>query len=123
MLKLLSQLPRDPRLNIRGGSGAALAMTYLQDGDMDGVAAAGRTCLEPGSSIGEHLHTDTEEIYLVLEGHGLGSLDGAAFPVGPGDLFLTKAGHSHGLVNNSMNPLVFFAVLTRATGKSSPDPR
>ena len=28
-------------------------------------------------------------------------LDGQSFPVAAGDLFLCKAGHSHGLVNDS----------------------
>ena len=121
MFKMFSELLQDPKMNIRGGSGAGLSATYLEDGDMAGVAGAGRTRLEPGSSIGEHPHPNTDELYLILQGHGLGVVDGEAFPVGPGDLFLIKAGQSHGLINNSPAPLVFFAVLTRATGTSSPD--
>ena len=113
MIRLFSELNQEPKRNIRGGAGAGISAAYLQDGDMDGVEAAGRTQLEPGSSIGEHPHPDTDELYLILEGHGTGVINGKSFPVGPGDLFLVKAGESHGLTNGSQAPLVFFAVLTR----------
>jgi mannose-6-phosphate isomerase-like protein (cupin superfamily) len=79
---------------------------------MAGVLAAGRTVLAPGSSVGEHSHPTTEELYLVLEGRGQGVLDGRSFPVGAGDLFLCKAGHSHGLVNDSDTPLTYFGLMT-----------
>jgi len=74
--------------------------------------------LEPGSSIGEHPHPNTDELYLIMEGHGTGILDGERFPVGPGDLFILKAGHSHGLVNDSGERLVLFGLLTRQDVKS-----
>jgi mannose-6-phosphate isomerase-like protein (cupin superfamily) len=103
----------EPKLNIRGGTGPAASVDYLAKGDMDGVAALGRTVLEPGSTIGEHLHPDTEEAWLILEGHGTVIMDGVPAPVGPGDLCLTKAGHSHGLLNDSGAPLVYVGILTR----------
>jgi mannose-6-phosphate isomerase-like protein (cupin superfamily) len=53
----------------------------------------------PNATIGEHAHADDEEIYFVLEGRGTIILDGKRFPIGPGDLAVTSAGHSHGLVN------------------------
>jgi mannose-6-phosphate isomerase-like protein (cupin superfamily) len=55
--------------------------------------------LDPGASIGEHLHTGDEEIYLVLEGEGTMIEDGRPYPVTAGDLCITTAGHSHGLRN------------------------
>jgi mannose-6-phosphate isomerase-like protein (cupin superfamily) len=110
MIRRLAELAPEPKVDIRGGKGPGLSVTYLQDGDMDGVMAAGRTRLEPGSSIGEHPHPRSEELYLILEGHGAGILDGEEFPVGPGDLFLVKAGHSHGLRADLAGPLVYFAV-------------
>lgn len=113
MLRLLSQVVMEPKLNIRGGSGQGSSGAYLKPGDMDGVVGAGRTRLEPGSSIGEHPHPNTDELYLIVEGRGIGIMNGAQFPVCAGDLFLVKAGHSHGLINDSQAPLVFFAVLTR----------
>jgi mannose-6-phosphate isomerase-like protein (cupin superfamily) len=76
------------------------------------VLAAGRTVLEAGSSIGEHSHPDTEELYLILDGQGQGVLDGRSFPVAAGDLFVVKAGHSHGLINDSDATLTYFGLMT-----------
>ncbi len=113
MIRMLAELVQEPKMNIRDGHGAGVSVTYLQKGDMDGVLGAGRTQLEPGASIGEHPHPTTDELYLIVEGHGMGIMDGEEFPVGPGDLFLVKAGSTHGLRNTSGAPLAFFAVLTR----------
>jgi quercetin dioxygenase-like cupin family protein len=101
---------------IRGGMGKALAVDYLAPEEMAGVLMASRITLEPGASVGEHLHPETEELYLVLDGHGVGFLDGEPFDVGPGDAWLCKAGHTHGVQNGPGTPLAFFAVLTRAGG-------
>lgn len=104
---------------IRGGRGKALAVDYLAPDQMAGVISASRITLEPGASVGEHPHPETEELYLVLEGEGTGFLDGDAFEVGPGDAWLCKAGHTHGVEAGRKAPLAFFAVLTRTeTGAS-----
>lgn len=103
-----------PKECIRGGVGPAVGMDYLKPGEMAGISAMGRTVLAPGSTIGEHAHPDSEELYLILEGRGTGILNGTRFPLQTGDAFLLKAGGSHGLENDSEAPLVFFAVLTSA---------
>jgi mannose-6-phosphate isomerase-like protein (cupin superfamily) len=113
MIRRNSELLEETKLNIRGGLGAARSVDILKDGDMDGVVSLGRTTLEPGATIGEHKHPNTEDLYLILAGRGTGILDGERFPVGPGDLFLVKAGGSHGLINDSEAPLTFLGVLTR----------
>lgn len=114
MIRRLSELMEEPKMNIRGGVGAARGADYLKLGDMAGVVSMGRTTLAPGSTIGDHAHPNTEDLYLILEGHGTGVLNGERFPVGPGDLFLVKAGGIHGLINDSDGPLTFLGVLTRS---------
>ena len=114
MIRALAQLTFNPKHDIKGGFGPAVGADYLVKGEMAGVLAAGRTTLAAGSSVGEHSHPVTEELYLVLDGHGQGVLDGQRFPVGPGDLFVCKAGHSHGLHNDSASPLTYFALVTSA---------
>jgi mannose-6-phosphate isomerase-like protein (cupin superfamily) len=114
MILRLSELPVEAKANIRGGLGAGLGVDLLKLGDMAGVLSLGRITLEPGASIGEHAHPNTEDLYLIVEGRGIGILDGERFPVGPGDLFLVKAGGSHGLINDSEGPLTFIGLLTRS---------
>jgi len=113
IIRRCRDLAWDTKNGIRGGLGQGSGADYLRLGDMDGVIAAGRTVLEAGASVGEHPHLELEELYLILEGHGTGILDGERFPVEAGDLFVLKAGHSHGLMNDSQEPLVFFGLLTR----------
>ena len=117
MIRRLSDLPAEAKANIRGGEGRALDVSLLQLGDMAGVLSLGRLPLEPGASIGEHAHPNTEDLYLIVEGRGTGLLNGERFPVGSGDLFLVKAGGSHGLVNDSEAPLTFIGLLTQSEEK------
>ena len=112
MIRRFAELTEETRENIRGGHGRAKGADYLKEGEMAGLLSLGRTTLEPGATIGEHAHPDTEDLYLILEGHGTGVLDGTRFPVGPGDLFLVKAGGTHGLINDSEEPLTFLGILT-----------
>lgn len=112
MIRRQSDLVEEAKVNIRDGVGAARGVDLLKRGEMAGVLSMGRTTLEPGSTIGEHAHPNTEDLYLILEGRGIGVLDGERFPVGPGDLFLVKAGGRHGLINDSDGPLTFLGLLT-----------
>jgi mannose-6-phosphate isomerase-like protein (cupin superfamily) len=114
MIRRLSDLPVEPKTAIRGGLGAGWGVDLLKAGEMAGVLSLGRITLEPGASIGEHAHPNTEDLYLIVEGRGQGVLNGERFPVGPGDLFLVRAGGSHGLLNDSDAPLTFVGLLTRA---------
>ena len=114
MIRRLSDLPAEAKATIRGGEGQALDVSLLKLGDMAGVLSLGRITLEPGASIGEHAHPNTEDLYLIVEGRGMGLLNGERFPVGPGDLFLVKAGGSHGLINDSDDPLTFIGLLTQS---------
>ena len=52
--------------------------------------------LRPGSAIGYHEQTE-DEIYYVLSGRGVMTLDGKNVDVGPGTAVLTRTGSSHGL--------------------------
>lgn len=113
MIRRLSGLVEETRVHIRGGLGAGRGVDLLEAGEMAGVLSMGRITLDPGATIGEHAHPNTEDLYLILEGRGTGILDGERFAVGPGDLFLVKAGGSHGLINDSDAPLTFLGLLTR----------
>jgi quercetin dioxygenase-like cupin family protein len=115
MIRRQTDLVEEAKVNIRDGVGAARGVEFLKPGEMAGVLSLGRTTLEPGSTIGDHAHPNTEDLYLILEGRGIGILDGERFPVSAGDLFLVKAGGSHGLVNDSEGPLTFLGLLTRSS--------
>jgi quercetin dioxygenase-like cupin family protein len=112
MIRRRTEVEAQPKEAIRGGSGRAVQREYVRPGEMPGVGFVSVLTLEPGAVIGEHLHPSNEELYLLIEGAGVGVLDGEAFDVGPGDAWLCKAGHTHGLRNGPSGPLTFVAVLS-----------
>jgi len=132
MIRRCAELEWADKTAIRGGAGPAQGADYLEKDEMAGILSAGRTILEAGSSIGEHTHPNTEELYLVLDGHGRGVLDGETFPVGPGDLFLLCAIRDLGpnaysliplLVKNLQHPNAFAASMNaRTLGELKLDP-
>ena len=64
-----------------------------------------KRAFKPGSAIGYHLQRE-DEIYYVLSGRGVMTIDGKEFEVGPGDAVLTRPGSSHGLKQIGRDDLV-----------------
>lgn len=64
-----------------------------------------KRAFKPGSAIGYHLQRE-DEIYYVLSGRGMMTVDGKEFEVGPGDAVLTRPGSSHGLKQIGTEDLV-----------------
>jgi quercetin dioxygenase-like cupin family protein len=64
-----------------------------------------KRALKPGSGIGYHEQKE-DEIYYVLSGKGVLTLDGKPYDVGPGAAILTRPGSSHGLKQVGTEDLV-----------------
>ncbi len=78
MIRRLAELQFENKSAIHHGAGNAVTADYLANDVMDGVLTAGRVVLEPGASIGQHPHTNADELYLVLEGRDMGSWTASA---------------------------------------------
>ncbi|MFI5475641.1 cupin domain-containing protein [Streptomyces cacaoi] len=72
--------------------------------------------IPPGGLSGEHRHTRTEEIYLILQGHGEFLFNGFPQRVGPGSLALTAPGNVHGLRNTGDTDLDWWVIETLSPG-------
>jgi mannose-6-phosphate isomerase-like protein (cupin superfamily) len=116
------------------GAGPAAVGTTAVSADVHGVhGAAGRTrwkafagrrqlrspveavewaSIPPGGVSGEHRHTRTEEMYLILSGTGELLLNGVAHPVRAGMLALTGIGNIHGLRNTGVTDLDWWVIET-----------
>lgn len=90
----------------KGGKKETIARMYLDDLNRIMVAK-----LEPGASIGYHLHDKGSEAIFILEGTGTATFDGKEEIVTGGMCQYCPKGHSHGLENKSDEDLVFFAVV------------
>jgi mannose-6-phosphate isomerase-like protein (cupin superfamily) len=79
-----------------GGSGSLLWKRLAGGVDMRGDWESFEYArLQPGGSIGEHVHDRTEEIYYVTEGRALMHMDEVVHEIGPGDLVLTPIDGRH----------------------------
>ena len=77
----------------------------------DGVNKILRGRLVPGASIGLHTHKTSSEIIYFLAGEGKAVCDGETERVAPGICHYCPKGHSHTLINDGKEDLVFFAVV------------
>ena len=66
-----------------------------------------KRALKPGSGIGYHEQHE-DEVYYVLSGRGVMTLDDKPYDVGPGTAILTRPGSSHGLRQTGNEDLVIF---------------
>ncbi len=64
-----------------------------------------KRAMHPGSAIGYHLQKE-DEIYYVLSGTGVMTVNGRSFEVTAGSAVLTRPGNSHGLVQKGTGDLV-----------------
>jgi len=64
-----------------------------------------KRALKPGSGIGYHEQHE-DEVYYVLSGRGVMTLDDKPVDVGPGTAILTRPGSSHGLRQTGAEDLV-----------------
>ncbi|MEW5717002.1 MAG: cupin domain-containing protein [Chloroflexota bacterium] len=95
--------------SIHDGKGRGKNALVFDRADFDTPLKFIRYCeLEPGSSIGVHPHGANEEIYIVLSGNGVMTVNDESQAVKPGDVILNKPGWRHGLENTSKEPLKLF---------------
>lgn len=64
--------------------------------------------IEPGASVGEHVHLRTEEIYYIISGRAVVTMDGERIEARPGDLITTPIGSSHAIANHGGEDMEFF---------------
>ena len=64
--------------------------------------------IPPGSSFGYHQHKSdgpVEEFYFCISGHGVMTLDGREYDMGPGDISVCRANGSHGVRNTGKDDM------------------
>jgi mannose-6-phosphate isomerase-like protein (cupin superfamily) len=87
--------------NVRAHGGEReISFARVLSRDSGSIRFIDLSVLAPGADIGRHTHAeDNEELYVVVEGQGLMSLDGREFEVRPGDVVMNRPGGTHGLKN------------------------
>jgi mannose-6-phosphate isomerase-like protein (cupin superfamily) len=65
-------------------------------------------------SMMKHLHREQEELYIVLDGTAVVSIDGAEHKLGERDTISVPAGAEHQVTNAGWGPMTFIAVAAPA---------
>lgn len=99
--------------HMMGGEGEFVLEDILQPEEMHGkgrLFARGR--LQPGHSVGFHVHEKDMEICFFLSGNGyVEDETGKKEKVHTGDTNIVDVGHGHRIVNDGEEPLVYLAVI------------
>lgn len=69
-------------------------------------------CFEPGQEQHNHVHTDQDKVYVVLEGQGTFHVGDDSRVLGEGEGTMAPAGETHGVKNHTtarLRVLVFMA--------------
>ena len=88
--------------NSHGGEGRIEIQKVFKREDFNGAwDFALRVVMPPNSSMGLHEHGNDEEMYIILRGQGLMTMDGKEKKVEKGDMILNQPYGKHGLLNDS----------------------
>lgn len=93
--------------NFYGGDKSVIANMFVDDKNKIMLGK-----LESGASIGLHKHVNNCEIIYILNGNGKVLYDGEYEIVLKGKCHYCPKGHSHSLINDSSDDLIFFAVVS-----------
>ncbi|MGH9356584.1 MAG: cupin domain-containing protein, partial [Terriglobia bacterium] len=65
---------------------------------------------EPKGHVEPHTHSEAEQVYYILKGKGLMTLDGKDHVVEPNTAIFIPPGVAHGIANTGLKDLVFIVV-------------
>jgi len=100
----------EARENMRGGDGAA-KLTALAPDLPENLRLFSEIRLDPGCSIGYHVHENETELFYFISGSGV-VMDGEdEIKISAGDTMATPSGSGHSVKNDGAGPLVFVAVI------------
>ena len=108
-----AQQKDEVREHMRDGDGSVLIHHIVQGEDLPAnCRLIARITLEPGCSIGEHMHASEAEIYHILSGYAEMTDEGKAIQMQPGDTCVTSNA-SHSIRCAGSEPVEFLATIIK----------
>ncbi len=112
MIKRSSEMTDNIKVNMRGGDGQVAVREILLKGEYKGGARLVATItLEPGCSIGAHVHENEEEIFYIIKGTATYDDNGETVLLNEGDSCVCLDGEKHSIANRTDETVVVFAVI------------
>lgn len=78
------------------------------------------SCYQPMAYVQEHVHQVQEQVYHVLQGEGLLTLDGRRMLLRKDEYVFVPPGVHHGFTNNGTDALVFLVVTSPVEDDETP---
>jgi len=98
--------------NMRGGEGTIIIEHLLTPDELyEKGRLYARVILNPGCSIGNHIHEGEMESYYIITGRGEVSDNGEIVTVDAGDCVLTCSGEEHSIKNLGDDTLELIALI------------
>ncbi len=112
MVRRESEMVSEIRNKMRDGKGdVKITHIYKKDELKGNSRLCAKLSLEPGASVGTHIHESEEEVYYILKGKGTVIDDCVPVEVNVGDAILTRDGAAHSIENTGDETLEFMAVI------------
>lgn len=112
MIKRNDEMIPEIKVNMRGGDGQAIVTPILTKGEYKGNSRLiGVITLEPGCSIGSHVHENEEEIFYILEGQATYNDNGETVILNQGDSCVCLHSQEHSIANATDKTLKVFAII------------
>lgn len=115
MFKKSDSYAQERRAAMRGGTGETTVEHVWKPGDdmRSPTRMFARLVLNPGCSIGWHVHEDEEEIFYILSGRAAVNDNGTNVFVSEGDSTITRSGEGHSIACEGDEPLVVLACIVK----------
>ena len=113
MFKQHEAFSSEVRTAMRGGDGSVTIEHVWKPGIEMGSPARmySRLILEPGCSIGWHVHENEEEIFYILAGEARIDDNGTEVIASAGDSVITRSGEGHSVANVGTDTLEILACI------------
>ena len=106
MLIEFSKIDEVRNNKFKGGNGDTIMRLFC-----DGLNKVMMGLLQPGCSIGMHTHEIDSEVIYILSGKGIVLYDETSETLAEGSCHYCPKGHSHSLINDGDEDLIFLAVV------------
>ena len=116
MIRTANECKTEYREHMRDGKGTVQLTSFIEsDAELCGKGRLfSKITLQPGCSIGFHIHENDSELFYFMTGTGLYSDNGEMKTVSAGDVALCPAGTGHSIENNGSEVLELVAVIVYA---------
>ena len=100
---------------MRGGNGTVEITNFATPEELNNKGRMfANITLNPGCSIGFHMHEGESELFYMIKGAALYNDNGTEYPVSAGDVMICPAGSGHSVANNGEETVELCAVILYA---------